>query len=186
MSTGVERRAAKIRNLALLIVQGKTIKAAAEELGVSRQTAQMYAPAARRLIADGAVVDGVVPAGPSEQSPESGPEMMTDDAKLAQLRAAAQRGLEVGPEWAIVASRKVQVQAMVELESKKLNAREAAQALSAVDMARRNAEASIDLRAKLMKEVCAELLWVVRRVAGQEAYERVLTEFRRHGAEVSG
>lgn len=165
-----ERRRYQVEAVAEMLKGGKTQGAIAEALGVSRWTVNKRVKEARKLV--GEVVEDAEKAGVS-------PEEAAASAELKALRAKASRGLDVGPQVSVVLSRQIQSQLVRELGEGKLNAREAAQALSQVEVSRKSAEAAIDLRSKMAKELSEELLSAVDRVVPSTVYERVVRELER-------
>lgn len=107
------------------------------------------------------------------------PEERQADAELEKLRGQFRRGVDVGPQITVVMARKLQAKLLSEMDQGKVTARTAAAALKSIEDARKAAEAAVDLRAVMRKELADELLAVADRVLRPVEYDILVKELER-------
>ena len=180
-----ERREQRIRTAVKLDLAGRNQGEIAEDLGVTRWTVNKFLKEARGSGLYESVKESVqapvskdVAAGVDSAAGAS-PEEIQADAELEGLRAKARRGLDVGPQVTVVLSRKIQAKLVNELAAGTLKAKDAAAALNQVESSRKSAEAAIDIRAQVQKELAEELLSALDRVVPSEVYDKVVKELSR-------
>ena len=158
-----EERAERVRRLRGLLGEGLTQGEAAVRMGLSRESVSVLMREVR--------------AGEVRTEPEVGGVELGEvvgDEKLRKLRQRAARGLDTGPEWDVVLAQAARAKVQRDMESGVLDGASAASALAKCSAVRRAAEDSIDMRERLLREVCRDLLWACRAVVGADRYEEVV------------